>query len=134
MSFPWPDPISLVADAIGILGIPTLTVSTIQLYREIKKARTPQSVSHGCLEFIGEDGKCGVNLVPMENIMAIPRVGDEVYLPGETHDSKAYDQGYYEVLKVLFIYSEAPEIEQPCPALPSKISVRVRYLRAKQIK
>jgi hypothetical protein len=134
MSFTWPDPISFIADIIAIVGIPTLAVSTLSLYREAKKAREPQTVSFGCLEFYNEDGECGVNLVPLDKITAIPRVGDQVYLPGETHESKVYGQGYYEVLKVVFGYSEAPEIDQPCPAVPAKIVVHVRELRRKHVR
>ncbi|MGO9650240.1 MAG: hypothetical protein ACLPOO_19585 [Terriglobales bacterium] len=133
MSFTWPDPISLVADVIAIFGIPTLVVSTLQLYREAKKAREPQTVSFGCLEFCNVEDNCGVNLVPLERITAIPRVGDRVFLPGETHDSQSYGSGYYEVLKVVFTYHEAPEIDQPCPALPAKIIVDVRELRREQL-
>jgi hypothetical protein len=133
MSFTWPDPISFVADIVAIIGIPTLAVSTINLYQEAKKAREPQTVSYGCLEFCDIEDKCGVNLVPLEKATAIPRVGDQVYLPGETQDSKAYGRGYYEVLKVVFGYSEAPEIDQPCPALPAKIVVHVRELRREKV-
>ncbi len=129
MLFTWPDPLGFVADIITVFGIPTLLVSNINLYREAKKAREPQTVSMGCLEFYDVEGKCGVNLVPLEHVMAIPRPGDEVYLPGETHDLKTYGQGYYEVLKVVFGYSEATEIDQPCPAVPAKIVVHVREVR-----
>jgi hypothetical protein len=132
MSFTWPDPISFVADIVAIIGIPTLAVSTINLYREAKKAREPQTVSYGCLEFDDVDERCGINLVPLEMVTAIPRVGDQVFLPGETHDSKAYGLGYYEVLKVEFGYSEAPEIDQPCPARPAKIVVQARKLPVKR--
>lgn len=129
MSFTWPDPISFIADVIAILGIPTLVVSTIALYREAKKAREPQTVSFGCLEFYDVEMRCGVNLVPLEKITTIPRVGDRVYLPGETHDSKVYGRGYYEVLRVEFCYTEAPEVDQPCPALPAKTIVHVQEAR-----
>jgi hypothetical protein len=133
MSFTWPDPISFIADIVAIFGIPTLAVSIIQLYRQAKKAREPQTVSFGCLEFVDVEQEVGVNLVPLEKITTIPRVGDQVYLPGETHDSKPYGRGYYEVRKVVFGYSEAPEIDQPCPALPAKIVVHVRELRREQL-
>lgn len=129
MPFSWPDPISFIADIVTVIGIPALAVSTIKLYREAKKARAPQTVSYGCLEFYDEEEKCGVNLVPLEKITAIPRGGDHVFLPGETHDSKHYGSGYYEVIRVVFGYSEAPEIDQPCPAVPAKIVAHVRELR-----
>ncbi len=129
MSFQWPDPISFVADVIAIVGIPALFVSTAKLYKDAKKARKPQSVSHGCLEFSYVDRKIGINLVPLTEVTAIPREGDRVFLPGETRDRKNYGGGIYEVEDVAFSYLEAPdEVDQPCPALPSKIMVRVRSL------
>jgi hypothetical protein len=129
MGFAWPDPISLVADIVALVGIPTLSYSTWTLYKQTKKAREPQSVSHGCLEFANADKDCGINLVPLEAVTAIPRAGDRVLLPGETHDFKNFGGGLYEVLSVEFTYLEAPdEVDQPCPALPSKIIVNVRSL------
>jgi hypothetical protein len=131
MTFLWPDPISLVADIIAIVGIPTLAVSTTKLYKDAKKAREPQSVSHGCLEFSYVDQKCGINLVPLTEVTAIPRAGDRVFLPGETRNGKNLGGGLYEVEDVAFSYLEAPdEVDQPCPALPSKIMVRVRSLNS----
>lgn len=129
MSFPLPDPISLIADIIAIVGIPTLAVSTRNLYRDAKKAREPQSVSHGCLEFGHADGhRTGINLVPLTEVTAIPRPGDTVLLPGEYVDHKNYGGGIYKVESVFFSYlpADPKEVDQPCPALPSKISVNVR--------
>ncbi len=129
MTFQWPDPISFVADIIAIVGIPTLFVATKNLYRDVKKEREPQSVSHGCLEFSYADRKIGINLVPLTEVTAIPRAGDRVFLPGETRNGKNLGGGLYEVEDVAFSYLEAPdEVDQPCPALPSKIMVRVRSL------
>jgi hypothetical protein len=133
MTFTWPDPLSFVADIISIVGIPTLAVSTWTLYREAKKARELRTVSEGCLEFYNVENRCGVNLVPLEKVTGIPRVGDRVFLPGETHDSKRYGMGYYEVLKVEFGYSEAPEVDQPCPALPAKIVAHVREIEKRGV-
>jgi len=129
MSFSWPDPISFIADVVTLVCIPTISVSTWKLYKQVKKAREPQSVSHGCLEFADEDDRVGINLIPLEAVTAIPRVGDRVLLPGETHEFKNFGGGLYEVLSVEFTYLEAPdEVDQPCPALPSKIIVHVRSL------
>ena len=129
MTFQLPDPISLVADIIAIVGIPTLAVSTTKLYKGAKKARQPQRVSHGCLEFSYVDQRCGINLVPLTEVTAIPRAGDRVFLPGETRSGENLGGGLYEVEDVAFSYLEAPdEVDQPCPALPSKIMVRVRSL------
>lgn len=142
MSFQWPDPVSLVADIIAILGMPTLVRATWNLRSDIRKAReeakkareeavlreaenrSREIVSVGCLEFLC--GDTAVNLVPLERATAIPKVGDFVSLPGETRDGKNLGGGQYEVEKVYFNYLEAPEIDQPCPASPSKIIVHVR--------
>ena len=56
MNFAWPDPISFVADVIAIVGIPTLYVLTKTLYRETKKARESQSVSHRALSLSFQSG------------------------------------------------------------------------------
>jgi hypothetical protein len=127
MCFQWPDPISFVADVIAIVGIATLAVATAKLYKDAKKAREPQNVSHGCLEFYDVDEKVGINMVPLAEVTAIPRAGDNVLLPGEYHDQKFVGSGNYKVIDVEFTYLAAPdEVDQPCPALPSKIIVRVR--------
>ncbi len=78
MTFQWPDPISFVADIIAIIGIPTLFIATRNLYRDVEKAREPQSVSHGCLEFSYADRKVGINLIPLKEVSAIPRAGDRI--------------------------------------------------------
>ena len=134
MNFQWPDPISLFADIISIVGIPTLAYSTMKLYGDLKKAGEPQAVSHGCLEFNDVDKEVGVNLVPLTEITAIPRAGDIVLLPGMTDRTdhwKSYGGGDYRVLSVEFSYLEAQdEVDQPCPALPSKIIANVRKIES----
>ena len=131
MTCHWPDPISFVADIIAIIGIPTLRVAIRNLYKDVKKAREPQTVSHGCLEFADADDKTGINLVPLTEVAAIPRHGDTVLLPGEYVDHKNYDGGVYKVESVVFSYLHADpkEVNQPCPALPSKITINVRNMQ-----
>jgi hypothetical protein len=128
MPFVWPDPISFLADIVTFVGIPVLSVTTYSLYKDAKKERENRTVSMGCMEFNDVDARVGVNLVPLKQITDVPRIGDEVYLPGETHDHKNYGGGLYKVLNVVFCYEEAPEINQPCPALPVKIIVDVRSI------
>lgn len=124
MLFAWPDPISLVADIVTIIGIPVLAVTTGKLYQEYSKSREIKNVSQDCLEF-NEKGT-GINLVPLDRVAAFPRPGDIVFLPGETHEGKNYGGGEYEVERVAFTFNEAPEINQPCPAVPSKVVASVR--------
>jgi len=124
MIFTWPDPISLAADVVTIVGIPVLAVTTRGLYREYAKSREVKNVSQDCLEF--NENKTGVNLVPLERVRAFPRPGDLVFLPGETHEGKNYGGGEYEVERVAFTFNEAPEIDEPCPAVPSKVVAYVR--------
>lgn len=130
MTFPWPDPIGFIADVVTIVGIPTLAIATRNLYRDAKKARQPQAVSHGCLEFADMDRRVGINLVPLKEVTAIPRKGDRILLPGETRQMENRGGGVYEVLSVEFSYLEDyyGEVDQPCGALPSKIIVNVRKL------
>jgi len=119
---------------VAIVGIPTLAYSTRHLYKDLKKAREPQSVSHGCLEFGRADNKTGINLVPLTEVTAIPRVGDTVLLPGEYVDHKNYGGGAYKVESVVFSYLPADpnEVNQPCPALPSKITINVQNILDKK--
>jgi hypothetical protein len=135
MGFNWPDPISLTADVVTIVGLPTLIISTIRLLLDFRNERAAavarraeeerrQIVSVGCLQF--SDERAGINLVPLEKVNAIPRPGDLVFLPGETQDGKNYGGGEYEVERVSFTFLEAPEIDQPSPAVPSKVIAHVR--------
>lgn len=130
MTFTWPDPISLLADIVTFVGIPALVVTTWKIYREFQKERAEREalkiVSEGCLEFYDSQQKVGINLVPLEKITALPRPGDRVFLPGEMHNGIQYGVGEYEVESISFIFHEAPDIDQPCPALPSKVIASVR--------
>jgi hypothetical protein len=132
MNFQWPDAISFVADAIALFGIPTLAVATIALFRQVKKSQEIGIVSFECIEFHGVDARVAVNLAHFKSIKAIPRVGDQVYLPGEAYDGKHHSNGLYEVTKIMFIYDEAPNDKQPCAAVPAKICIDVRRPKSSQ--
>jgi hypothetical protein len=74
MSFAWPDPISLVADVVTIVGVPVLAVSTWKLYQDAKEARELKGVGEDCLNFYDVTAKCGINLVPIKDFPIIPAV------------------------------------------------------------
>ncbi len=116
--------IGRIADVIAILGIPTLAVATLDLVRRERARRKIESVSHGCLEFSTHG--IGINLVPLDRITVLPRPGDVVMLPGETSSGVNLGAGEYEVEQVTFLFRESPDINQPCPAIPSKVMARVR--------
>ncbi len=115
---------SFAADIVTMIGIVGLWITARQLYRAYKKSREVKAVSQDCLEF--SERRTGINLVPLEKIAAFPRPSDIVYLPGETREGTNYGRGEYEVERVAFTFHEAPEIDQPCPAVPSKVIAYVR--------
>lgn len=119
---------SLVADVVSFIGIPALAITTWKFYQEYRKDVTERKaikgVSQDCLEFSTE--KLGINLVPLEKVAAFPRPGDTVFLPGETRAGENRGGGVYEVERVSFTFLEAPEIDQACPAVPSKVIAHVR--------
>src|SRR5713226_7084493 len=88
------DVISAIPGVIAIIGVPVLWVSTRKLLHEVRERREIKIVSQGCLEFSG--AKAGINLVPLEMVTVVPRPGDTVYLPGETHNRQNYGGGVYE--------------------------------------
>lgn len=131
MLLPWPDPIfGRFADVVTILGVPLLAAGSWQLVREIRRERAERrivkNVSQDCLEFNDPYQRVAINLVPLERVAAFPRPGDLVILPGETQGGKNLGGGEYEVEKVCFSFYEAPEVDQPCPAVPSKVIAYVR--------
>ena len=124
--------LNLIADIVTIIGVPVLVVSVCKLYREHQKERaergTIRGVSEDCLEFYDRQEKVAINLIPLETIRILPRVGDFVFLPGETRDGVNVSAAEYEVEKVSFNFREAPEVDQPCPAAPAKVIVYVRRI------
>lgn len=85
MAFPMPDPLSLIADVVTIVGIPALVISTVTFYQEYRKERAERraikGVSEDCLEFYDPHGRVAINLVPLEVVKVLPRPGDVVFLP-----------------------------------------------------
>ena len=135
MNFQWPDPISLVADIIAIVGIPALVYSTRQLFVDVEKAREeaiearrPRGISEDCVSFYDVNQKCAINLVPFKQLAAIPRVGDHVYLPGETEGERNYGGGKYEVVGTNFHYREDSDAHPFIPAKTTGIEILVRRI------
>lgn len=128
MSFSWPDPISLFADVVTIVGIPTLAVSTLKLFQYAKKAEELKVVGEDCLNFYDVTKGRGINLVPFKNVTAIPRAGDIVSLPGETNEKRKYRGGRYEVVDVEFDYREDDKSHLPVAATPLTIRINVKSL------
>ena len=67
-----------------VVGLPTLVGTYYQVWRtrqEAKETRQGLAYSQNCLEFVLEDGTF-VNVVPLETLHSLPRVGDVVLLPG----------------------------------------------------
>ncbi len=128
MCFTWPDPISLVADIVTIVGIPVLAVATWNLYLQVRKARQLKAVSEDCVSFHDVVLKCGINLVPFKQLAAIPRPGDHISLPGETDEQRNYGGGWYEVVSVEFHYRGDRESDRQTPATTSVIQINVRKL------
>ena len=128
MSFAWPDPISFVADVVTLIGVPVLAYSTWGLYQQFEKERQPRGVSENCVIFYDINGKCAINLVPFKQLAVIPRVGDHVYLPGETDKEGNYGGGKYEVVGVDFHYREDSEAHPFIPATTSAIEIMVRKI------
>ena len=128
MYFAWPDPVSLIADIVTIIGVPVLAVSTWKLYRTVREARKPKGVGEDCINFYDVAARCGINLVPIRNITAIPRTGDVVSLPGETDDERNDGGGRYEVVGVEFYYREDREPDRPTAATPLAIHINVKRL------
>lgn len=128
MSFTWPDPISFIADVVTIVGLPIIWLTFKGWLREWKYDREHNIASMDCIEFLDVDGRHGINLVPIKTLSVIPRVGEEVYLPGERQNGEQFSTGLYRVLSVRFIYGIAPEVRQPSPARPEKIVIQVRNI------
>jgi hypothetical protein len=73
--------------------------------QEARLARNGDVHSSNCLEFVTGDGSC-VNLVPLETLHSMPKVGDVVLLPGGgVGEDGEFIPGAYLVESVEHIYS-----------------------------
>jgi hypothetical protein len=121
------------------VGLPTLVWSTLRLGFDFRKEHADairrradeerrEIVSVGCLEF--SDTSAAINLVPLEKVSGFLRPGDFVFLPGDWVEGKNYGGGEYRVERLSFTFPPAPEIDQPCPAVPSKV---IAYVRKREV-
>lgn len=81
-----------------------------------------KGVTEDCIKFNDEDQRVGVNLVPIDSVRTIPRVGEWVDLPGDM----GAGAGIYKVAKVTHCYREDPGGERPGSAKPLSITVNLR--------
>jgi hypothetical protein len=79
----------VIAHFTSITGFTIAMPLTIATYyqsfkarQEARNAREGRVHSHNCLEFVTAEGQV-INLVPLESLHSLPRVGDVVFLPGE---------------------------------------------------
>ena len=124
MSLTWMDWTGLAAEAITFIGLPTLALSMWRLWREVQNERLEadeRRAEEACREIVSvgcqfSDEHAAINLVVLEKVVAFPRPGHIVFLPGETRDRRNWGGGTYDVERVSSQFFEAPEINQPCGA------------------
>jgi hypothetical protein len=68
-------------------------------------AEQMKGVTEDCLVFYDTRHKVGVNVIPLDKIDFLPRVGEELYLPGM--DGKG--QGTYKIDAIRHCYTSAPD-------------------------
>src|SRR5271166_1966898 len=72
---------SIVGFAIALPIVIATCYQSFKARQEARLARNGDVHSSNCLEFVAGDGSC-INLVPLETLRSLPRVGDVVLLPG----------------------------------------------------
>jgi hypothetical protein len=86
-----------------------LTIATyyqsFKTRQEARDAREGRLHSVNCLEFVTAQGQV-INLVPLETLHSLPRVGDVVFLPGEgLAKGTAIAPGAHRVDSIEHVYS-----------------------------
>ncbi|MGD0731510.1 MAG: hypothetical protein ABR956_09605 [Terracidiphilus sp.] len=93
-----------------VVGLPAMLGAYYQSWKarqEAKAAREGTLHSANCLEFVAGDGTC-INLVPLETLHSLPKVGDMVMLPGRGADEAGeFLPGAYLVETIEHIYTKA---------------------------
>jgi len=93
-----------------LVALPTVVAAyyqSLKARQEARRAREGTLHAQDCLEFVSGDGTC-INLVPLETLPTLPRVGDVILLPGHgTGVDGEFLTGAYLVEKVEQIYTRA---------------------------
>jgi hypothetical protein len=102
-----------IAHFTGIFGFTVAMPLTIATYyqafktrQEARDARDGTLHSMNCLEFVSIDGQ-SINLVPLETLHSLPRIGDVVLLPGDVAAGGKVYTAAYRVESVEHIYTPA---------------------------
>jgi hypothetical protein len=106
------DTATLISRYTSIIGFTIALPLTIATYyqsfkarQEARQAREGTVHSLNCLEFVSGDGSC-INLVPLDTLHSLPKVGDVVLLPGHgVGEDGEFLPGAYLVETVEHIYA-----------------------------
>ena len=79
---------------------------TFKTRQEARDAREGTLHSMNCLEFVNMEGQ-SINLVPLETLHSLPRIGDVVLLPGDMISGGKIHTAAYRVESIEHIYSPA---------------------------
>ncbi len=127
MTHHWISLIAQYSSVVGfMIGLPVMVGAYYESFkarREARRAREEALHSLDCLEFVAGDGSC-INLVPLETLHSLPRVGDVILLPGEgTGRSAKFLPGAYLVEAVEHFYS--PMEYKGCRPLEARLTKAV---------
>lgn len=106
MAHHWFSLISQYSSVVGfMIGLPVMAGTYYESLKARQEARRAREGLHSlnCLEFVAGDGTC-INLVPLETLHSLPRVGDVILLPGDGLDGE-FLTGAYLVEKVEHFYT-----------------------------
>ncbi len=110
--WPWIGRFSNLAGVVSFLiGVPTVIATYREAHRarrEAEKAQASMVLTQDSIEFVLEDGTW-INLVPLSGRYSLPLPGAICMLPG---DGNGENGGVYRVVRLEYIYTEAPSTEQ----------------------
>jgi len=130
------DTATLISRYTSIIGFTIALPLTIATYyqsfkarQEARQAREGTVHSLNCLEFVSGDGSC-INLVPLDTLHSLPKVGDVVLLPGHgVGEDGEFLPGAYLVETVEHIYAHVEAKDsRPLEARLTKAVAKVTSL------